>query len=68
MGADVLRINIIAKFELWCFVSSVVLKNPHYAKPRTVGCNMALDKRVATKIKTKDNLDKTTLTRHDLKI
>jgi len=36
MAGEVLRMNIIAKFELWCFVSTVVLKCRHYAKPRTV--------------------------------
>jgi len=36
MAADILRMNIIAKFELWSFVSTVVLKCRHYAKPRTV--------------------------------
>ena len=39
MAGEVLHMNIIAKFELWCFVSSVVLKSPHYAKPRTVTSN-----------------------------
>ncbi|MBV6462847.1 MAG: hypothetical protein OKBPIBMD_00263 [Chlorobi bacterium] len=36
MAGEVLRMNIFAKFELWCFVSTAVLKCRHYAKPRTV--------------------------------
>ncbi|MDY3530283.1 hypothetical protein PG593_10910, partial [Riemerella anatipestifer] len=28
--------KLFAKFELWCFVSTAVLKCRHYAKPRTV--------------------------------
>jgi len=40
MAGEVLRMNIIAKFELRCFVSTVVLKCRHYAKPRTVGTKL----------------------------
>jgi hypothetical protein len=36
MAGEVLRMKLIAKFELWCFVSTAVLKSRHYAKPRTV--------------------------------
>lgn len=39
MAGEVLRMNICAKFELWFFVSTVVLKCRHYAKPRTVVCH-----------------------------
>jgi len=37
MAGEVLRMKLFAKFELWCFVSTAVLKCRHYAKPRTVG-------------------------------
>ena len=33
MTGEVLRIKLSAKFELWCFVSTVVKKCSHYAKP-----------------------------------
>ena len=32
MVGEVLRMNIITIFELWCFVSTVVLPCRHYAK------------------------------------
>ena len=39
MAGEVLRMKLFDKFELWCFVSTVVLCNRHYAKPQTVSGN-----------------------------
>ena len=36
--------NIIAKFELWCFVSTVVLKIRFFAKPQNVSGNFKDDR------------------------
>lgn len=38
-GGAVLRWTIFCIFELWCFVESVVLKRPAFAKPQTVSAN-----------------------------
>lgn len=39
MAGEVLRMKLFTKFELWCFVSTLVLKIRHYAKPQNVGGN-----------------------------
>jgi hypothetical protein len=39
MGANVLRMEIFAKFELGASYQVFVLKSPHYAKPQNVGGN-----------------------------
>jgi hypothetical protein len=36
MGANVLRMEIFAKFELGASYQVFVLKSPHYAKPQNV--------------------------------
>jgi len=36
MAGEVLSMKLIAKFGQWCFLSTVVQKSRHYAKPQTV--------------------------------